>query len=92
MNWCKQPDVGLPKPDLVIYLTLSQEEAARRGGFGTERYERTEFQNKVAENFEAIREKDWKVSFQRLRLYIRKSTTNPDSFNVSETFWKYFST
>ncbi|XP_064615311.1 thymidylate kinase-like [Liolophura sinensis] len=61
VDWCKQPDVGLPKPDLVIYLTLSPEKAARREDFGRERFEQIEFQKKVAESFEIIREKDWKV-------------------------------
>ena len=32
VDWCKSPDVGLPAPDTVIFLDLSQEEAAKRGG------------------------------------------------------------
>ncbi len=32
IDWCKSPDVGLPAPDTVIFLDLSQEEAAKRGG------------------------------------------------------------
>ena len=62
INWCKQPDVGLPQPDRVIYLTLSPEEAAKRGNFGDERYEQTEFQQKVSENFEKLRDSIWTVS------------------------------
>ncbi len=31
------PDVGLPKPDLVIYLEMAVELAAGRGGYGEER-------------------------------------------------------
>lgn len=45
--WCKGPDVGLPAPDLVVYLRLSDAVAAARAGFGEERYEKSEFQNKV---------------------------------------------
>lgn len=32
IDWCKAPDVGLPAPDTVIFLDLSQEEAVKRGG------------------------------------------------------------
>jgi dTMP kinase len=47
--WCKGPDVGLPKPDLVCFLNVSEEAALARADFGGERYEKKEFQNKVAE-------------------------------------------
>lgn len=63
MNWCKQPDVGLPKPDRVIYLTLSTEEAAARGTFGKERYEQTDFQQKVSTNFEKLKDPTWQVIY-----------------------------
>ena len=32
LEWCRQPDEGLPAPDVVIFLDLSQEEAEQRGG------------------------------------------------------------
>lgn len=32
VEWCKAPDVGLPAPDTVIFLDLSQEESEKRGG------------------------------------------------------------
>jgi dTMP kinase len=32
VEWCQSPDVGLPAPDAVIFLDLSQEEAEQRGG------------------------------------------------------------
>ncbi len=32
MDWCKACDVGLPAPDAVIFLDLSQEQAEQRGG------------------------------------------------------------
>lgn len=59
LYWCKQPDVGLPQPDRVIYLTLSPEEAASRGTFGKERYELKDFQQKVSSNFEKLRDSTW---------------------------------
>ena len=43
-DWCRQPDRGLPRPDLVCLLDVSGEEAKKRGGYGDERYEREEFQ------------------------------------------------
>ena len=33
--------------DLVCFLDVSSEEASKRGGFGTERYEKKEFQANV---------------------------------------------
>jgi dTMP kinase len=36
-NWCRSPEAGLLKPDLVLLLTLSQEAMSKRGGFGEER-------------------------------------------------------
>jgi len=39
MEWCKLPDVGLPAPDLVVFLDMTVEDAAKRGEYGEERYE-----------------------------------------------------
>lgn len=61
LEWCKQPDIGLPRPDAVLYLKLSSEAAAKRGGFGEERYEQTDIQKQVAVNFNILQDKDWKV-------------------------------
>ncbi len=46
-----QPEVGLPKPDIVIYLDITTEKAAARAAYGEERYETREFQERVRENF-----------------------------------------
>lgn len=32
LEWCQAPDKGLPAPDCVIFLDLTQEEAEKRGG------------------------------------------------------------
>ncbi len=32
IEWCKAPDAGLPAPDTVIFLDLSQDESEKRGG------------------------------------------------------------
>ena len=50
-QWCKAPDVGLPRPDLVIFLDLDIETAKSRGGFGDERYEREDLQRTVRKLF-----------------------------------------
>lgn len=47
MAWCKAPDAGLPVPDVLIHLVLKKGEAEARGGFGGERYEVSEFQERV---------------------------------------------
>ena len=37
LEWCKNPDRNLPRPDLVCFLDVSPKEAQKRGGFGQER-------------------------------------------------------
>ncbi|KAF7243207.1 Thymidylate kinase [Varanus komodoensis] len=64
LEWCKQPDVGLPKPDLILFLQLSTSEAAKRGDFGNERYENCLFQEKVLQCFHRLMEDktlNWKM-------------------------------
>lgn len=63
LDWCMKPDVGLPKPDLVMFLQLSPAEAALRGEFGEERYETGVFQRAVQQRFEELR-KDPSVNWQ----------------------------
>lgn len=62
LEWCRQTDKGLPKPDSVLYLTASEELLSRRKGFGDEKYETETFQEKVRHNYERLREPDWKVT------------------------------
>ncbi|XP_060775753.1 thymidylate kinase [Neoarius graeffei] len=64
LEWCMQPEVGLPKPDLVIFLQLSPSVAAERGEFGMERYETGTFQSIVQQRFEQLMKDpsiNWKV-------------------------------
>jgi len=53
--WCAAPDAGLPQPDKVLFLTIPAKRAQARGGFGEERYERSEFQERVLAAFGVIR-------------------------------------
>ncbi|XP_031403360.1 thymidylate kinase-like isoform X3 [Punica granatum] len=61
IDWCKAPEIGLLAPDLVIYLNILPEKAAERGGYGGERYEKLEFQKKVAAYYQILRDASWKV-------------------------------
>ena len=47
MQWAREPDVGLPRPDAVVFLDISSEKAQERGGFGEEKYETTQMQERV---------------------------------------------
>lgn len=38
LEWCKAPETGLLKPDLVLLLTMKASAIAKRGGFGEERF------------------------------------------------------
>ncbi|PNX96874.1 thymidylate kinase, partial [Trifolium pratense] len=55
------PEIGLLAPDLVAYLDISPDKAAERGGYGDERYEKLEFQKKVAEHYKVLHDASWKV-------------------------------
>ena len=61
LNWCRAPEIGLPRPDALLYLELSLDEAARRGGFGEERYETTEIQRAVKQSFDDMKEGWWNI-------------------------------
>lgn len=63
LDWCKMSDVGLPKPDLVMFLQLSPSDAALRGQFGEERYENSVFQRAVQKSYEELM-KDPSVNWQ----------------------------
>ena len=42
-DWCLNCDRGLPKPDIIFYIQLKEEEILKRKGFGEELYEKQEF-------------------------------------------------
>lgn len=58
LDWAWACEVGLPKPDLVLFLDISEEKAAERGGYGEERYEKEDMQRTVRKLFSEL--------FQRL--------------------------
>ncbi|TQN72609.1 Thymidylate kinase [Colletotrichum shisoi] len=51
LHWARQPELGLPRPDLVLFLDLEEAVARERGGWGGEVYEKAEFQRRVRELF-----------------------------------------
>lgn len=53
-KWLEAPDLGLLKPDILIFLNVSPYDTRDRPGFGQELYEKLEFQNKVFRCFERI--------------------------------------
>lgn len=61
LDWCKAPDRGLPAADAVVFLSVSAAVAARRGGYGAERYEKAEFQAAVAAQFAVLQDDAWTI-------------------------------
>ncbi|KAH6781791.1 hypothetical protein C2S52_001423 [Perilla frutescens var. hirtella] len=59
--WDCAPEVGLLAPDLVVYLDISPGKAAERGGYGGERYEKLEFQKRVAQSYNTLCDATWKI-------------------------------
>ncbi|KAI1747383.1 thymidylate kinase-domain-containing protein [Xylaria castorea] len=51
LSWAKAPEVGLPRPDMVLFLDLEESVARSRGGWGGEVYEKGEMQRRVRELF-----------------------------------------
>ena len=62
LNWCKNPDRGLPQPDVIIQLDIDEETAKGRGGFGEERYEKIEFQRQVRTLYKTLSQENENVS------------------------------
>jgi hypothetical protein len=46
----------------MVNANLLLQKAAERGGYGGERYEKIEFQKKVAEHYHSLRGSTWKVT------------------------------
>ena len=46
-EWCLNADRGLIQPDLTFYFDVSMDTIKARSGFGEERYEKVDFQDKV---------------------------------------------
>ncbi|KAJ5908575.1 Thymidylate kinase [Penicillium taxi] len=62
LEWAWQPEIGLPLPDICLFLSISAEEAAKRGGYGAERYENEAMQKRVRELFSTLFQKQEDIS------------------------------
>ena len=51
LQWAREPEIGLPRPDICLFLDISSEEQAKRRGFGDEKYETSAMQERVRELF-----------------------------------------
>ena len=56
LKWARKPDERLPRPDVCIFLDISAEDAAKRGAFGEEKYEKREMQDRVRRTFAELRD------------------------------------
>lgn len=56
-EWCYRPEIGLTRPDLVIYLELPKEAQYKRPGFGEERFETEELQEIVRQQYDKLIDK-----------------------------------
>ena len=54
LEWAWSPEVGLLEPDLTVFLDISSEAAAKRGGYGAERYETEKMQTRVRALFKQL--------------------------------------
>ena len=54
LEWAWYCEVGLPRPDLVIFLDISSADASKRGGYGEERYETEKMQSRVRTLFKDL--------------------------------------
>ena len=61
LEWCIAPDKGLPRPDITFFIEAEPEDLKSRPGYGDERYEKFEFQQKVYNQFKLMKESegDW---------------------------------
>ena len=46
---------------MICFLDVSPEEASKRGDYGNEKYEKIEFQAKVRDNYQKLKEENWEV-------------------------------
>ncbi|XP_076767242.1 thymidylate kinase isoform X2 [Xylocopa sonorina] len=61
LSWCKEPDRGLPSPDTVIFLKVSDQYQQLRGNWGDERFESIKLQQHVAANYQKLMDKTWYI-------------------------------
>ncbi|OCL14359.1 thymidylate kinase [Glonium stellatum] len=63
LEWARHPEEGLPRPDICIFLDISPADAAKRGGFGGEKYENQQMQDRVRQLFSQLQSSSEKDDF-----------------------------
>ncbi|CAG8488350.1 11070_t:CDS:2 [Dentiscutata heterogama] len=61
LNWCKSSYVGLPSPDIVFFMDVPLKETEKRDGFGSERFDTSEIQEKARDVYLSLKGPEWKV-------------------------------
>lgn len=86
MGWARGPEVGLPRPDMVVFLDLTPEEAERRGGWGEEKYEKGAMQRRVRELFRELGGKDLGDGSGEKEVVVLDAGDNVEG--VAEAIWE----
>ncbi|CAI4045093.1 hypothetical protein SUVZ_10G2440 [Saccharomyces uvarum] len=69
LDWCLQPDIGLLKPDLTLFLSIQDVASnAVKDGFGDERYETLKFQKKVKQTFVTLLDNEIKKGDESIKV------------------------
>eukprot|EP01016_Furgasonia_blochmanni_P030769 TRINITY_DN3191_c0_g1_i5.p1 TRINITY_DN3191_c0_g1~~TRINITY_DN3191_c0_g1_i5.p1 ORF type:complete len:196 (+),score=65.46 TRINITY_DN3191_c0_g1_i5:90-590(+) len=96
IEWCKNCDRGLPKPDLVFFMEVDEETSSKRGDFGKELYEKKEFQQIVKEKYNTLFEPNWirinagqtqEAVFQDILREIENYTVSGKNVGELEKLW-----
>lgn len=87
LSWARAPEVGLPRPDLVVFLDLPQEVAEERGGWGEERYEKRDMQERVRGLFRGLREGTLEGGFEEEREDLVVVDASGSVEEVAEEIW-----
>lgn len=88
LAWARSPEVGLPRPDLVVFLDLEEEAAKARGGWGEERYEKKEMQERVRELFWGLKKGTVGEAFAEEREDLVVVDAGGSVEGVAEEIWK----
>ncbi|TGO43298.1 hypothetical protein BHYA_0002g01030 [Botrytis hyacinthi] len=86
LEWCKNPEIGLPMPDRVIFLDLEPEEAEKRGGYGDEKYETREMQRRVRSGFLTLQDSAL-PGFEHERRIMKAIDAGNGLDEVAEKIW-----
>uniref|UniRef100_A0A2C9M839 dTMP kinase n=1 Tax=Biomphalaria glabrata TaxID=6526 RepID=A0A2C9M839_BIOGL len=92
LEWCRSPDIGLIKPDKVIYLSVNEQIMSERANYGNERYEKIDFQKRVHNIFLQLQEPYWQLKNPKMDIYVdnMKFIPQPISFPFTrDVFSKY---